>query len=518
MRDKLLGFLFTRDLLKESWASYVGWYLGELYYSKLGYTEPMINGLIYDHTNDYYQGLTGQARQYWERTHTEEQNGNYSPLLIDLIDDFNQAVHGSGTLNYDAVSNIPRAVIYKIANEARTWEDCRNILDNYIGTYYTSSEFAEFVYPYDFYDDPNAIIDPVITGPEEIYTYTPETYNIPSATSTPPLPDGWIFFNWGVLVPITNRNYKIADAHSPNTTFTFFKPGDYTIWAGFDLPDGTKTLVEKTVRVKDLGLNTLGSISGSTNVLSGMNNEYHITGTLPPGVTFEGWTVSYWDYTTTTGLLSPILNISFADDIRYTLTANFRLPDGTPHTIRKNVDVIHLGNIAVTGQDFLTPNSSTTFSIPTSFPVGLTFTDWSVSPNSGYTVSGGTTGSTFNVQFDTFGEYIVSANFSLSGNTYSVTKTVTIASSRMKLVELTGVRMRNGAILNVYDPGGLYFTDTGIREEFFSYTDGTYSYYYLPMDYIQLIADAVLSYPYYSPDSDLRYGRARPDLEYLYFY
>jgi hypothetical protein len=171
----------------------------------------------------------------------------------------------------------------------------------------------------------------------------------------------------------------------------------------------------------------------------------------------------------------------------------------------------------------LMPNTTATFSVPVSLSAGLTFTGWSVSPDSGYTVSGGTTGSTLGVQFNAYGKYTISANFSLSSVLYSVTKTVSVARTRMKLVELTGVRMRNGAILNTYlinnyDLGRLYFTDTGIRDEFFGHTDGTHSYYYLPMDYIQMIAGVVLSYPYETPDSDLRYGRARPDLEYLYLY
>lgn len=74
------GLKAVQGLLRESFASYVGFYLGELYYtSVLGYRKPSADFQI-----------TTQGRQKWRKTYSDE----YSPLFVDLIDDFDQHTLG----------------------------------------------------------------------------------------------------------------------------------------------------------------------------------------------------------------------------------------------------------------------------------------------------------------------------------------------------------------------------------------------------------------------------------------
>jgi hypothetical protein len=248
---------------------------------------------------------------------------------------------------------------------------------------------------------------------------------------------------------------------------------------------------------------------------------YDIPTVLPDGVSFVDWTVSGGAYEAIGGLSDPTLTIIFSDPTGYTITANFRMPDGTIYSRDRIFDLNYLDNISITGPDISALNNNAIFNIPATLRNGVTFIGWSISPNSNCEVSGGTTGRSFSVKFIATGTYTISASFTLPGNIpYSVTKTIAVK-ARLKLVERTGVRKLNSAILdtdliNAADPDRVYFTDTGIREEFLASNNGTHSFYYLPRDYIQIIADVVLKYPYYTDSSDLRYGYASPVLEYLY--
>ncbi len=232
-------------------------------------------------------------------------------------------------------------------------------------------------------------------------------------------------------------------------------------------------------------------------------------------MTFTGWTVSGGEYTTTGGLADIALNINFSETAEYTLAANFLLPDGTSYARQKTVDV---KSLTITGSDPAIINTASVYNIPT-LPSGITFNGWNISPNSGY-VASGTTGDTLDIRFISTGIYTISAYFTLpDGIPCSVSKTIS-AKKRLKIVKGTGVRKLNSAIIRGYGAGskGLYFTDTGIREEFLASDNGTHSFYYLPREYIQMIADVVLSYPYYTDSSELRYGLATPEIEYLDIY
>ncbi len=80
-RNTFTGYLTTSNLLLESWASYVGWYVGEAYYTSLGWVKP---------PETDYSNITNQSRQFWMST-----NDNYSPMFVDLIDGYNQRARGT---------------------------------------------------------------------------------------------------------------------------------------------------------------------------------------------------------------------------------------------------------------------------------------------------------------------------------------------------------------------------------------------------------------------------------------
>lgn len=79
-RGTYFGFLATDDILLESWASYVSWHIGEEYYKSIGWVKLSPDS-----------DITGNARQGWrwdDKNYSDLYS--YSPLFVDLIDDYNQ--------------------------------------------------------------------------------------------------------------------------------------------------------------------------------------------------------------------------------------------------------------------------------------------------------------------------------------------------------------------------------------------------------------------------------------------
>ncbi len=128
-------------LVTESYACYVGWYLGELYYTRLGYVETVSD-----------EDITYQARQIWRKTDIGT-NAPYSPLFVDLIDDFNQyAYYGpSANLVQDLMSGVPHSVINRVACQGWEWAKCKSILQEYVGTYYNAVDFNYYIGHYDYW-------------------------------------------------------------------------------------------------------------------------------------------------------------------------------------------------------------------------------------------------------------------------------------------------------------------------------------------------------------------------------
>ena len=114
----------------ESFAPYVGWYIGEQYYRSIGWTKSSSS-----------QDITDQARQGWMET----LSGPYSPLFIDLTDNHHQWVIT------DRVSGLPASAVWSIVTQSRNWAQCRPKIESYVGQYYSQSDLDMFLDHYDYW-------------------------------------------------------------------------------------------------------------------------------------------------------------------------------------------------------------------------------------------------------------------------------------------------------------------------------------------------------------------------------
>lgn len=133
------GFVGVNNGLKESFASYIGNYIAETYYKNLGYTKQSDS-----------ESICYQSRQSWYKT----SDSMYTPLFVDLQDKYNQGTNSSVKPN-DEIKNVPHSVMRRIAQEVTSWTQCRNILEEYIGVYYTAEEFNNFISAYDYWFNNN---------------------------------------------------------------------------------------------------------------------------------------------------------------------------------------------------------------------------------------------------------------------------------------------------------------------------------------------------------------------------
>ncbi len=121
-------------LLQESFANYVGWYMVEKYYTELGYVK--INP---------GEDLSGQAAQTSWRSTTSGDRGYYSPLFVDLVDNFNQATYFGSSYNNDELKGLHYSIIREIAEKSADWASCKSILGKHI----PAVELEAFLAPYE---------------------------------------------------------------------------------------------------------------------------------------------------------------------------------------------------------------------------------------------------------------------------------------------------------------------------------------------------------------------------------
>lgn len=127
----------VHDLIAESFASYVGWLLGNKLYTDKGYSGNL--------------GMIGnQSRQSWNKNLSVDENGWYSPLFVDLVDDYNQGAFSSA-LPTDRIKNFPNSIIMTIAEEDYNWSKVKSRLNSYVGTYYTTGDLNAYLSNYDYW-------------------------------------------------------------------------------------------------------------------------------------------------------------------------------------------------------------------------------------------------------------------------------------------------------------------------------------------------------------------------------
>jgi hypothetical protein len=130
------SFKSFKNFIHESWASYVGWYLVREYYKKFNYIE-----------TDSIKSNLGSNRQQWEKTDTIV----YSPILIDLTDNYNQRTKDIA-YNNDTISTISHLDIVNIGLNNTTWQTLRSALLTCITSYYDSQTAEAYLAPYDYWN------------------------------------------------------------------------------------------------------------------------------------------------------------------------------------------------------------------------------------------------------------------------------------------------------------------------------------------------------------------------------
>ena len=99
-------------LLIESYGSFIGWYLGEQYYLSKGYIKTDSTQVINDNWRQDWSP-TSQIPYYW-----------YSPLFIDLMDDYNQGENDSTKL-YDDINEFGVLDVESAISTCKTVSQCR---------------------------------------------------------------------------------------------------------------------------------------------------------------------------------------------------------------------------------------------------------------------------------------------------------------------------------------------------------------------------------------------------------
>lgn len=127
-------FSQTANNIIESYASFIGFLLGESYYLDKGFTKPY-----------YGYQINQQGRQQWWLGITSSLL-DYTPFFVDLIDDYNQ--HNDLTLydhlSYvdDNISDVPISIHEDMIQECTSLSECYSFLEDYIGTYFTASDLS----------------------------------------------------------------------------------------------------------------------------------------------------------------------------------------------------------------------------------------------------------------------------------------------------------------------------------------------------------------------------------------
>lgn len=118
------GYRAVHQLIRESFASYIGWYIGERFYINAGYSKRLGS-----------EDITGQARQHWTQ-YSNSSTKYYSPLFVDMVDNYNQ-YYDDERCNNDPIQDVPyTTIIRRISNECTTWSSVKKVLQEYVGAAY----------------------------------------------------------------------------------------------------------------------------------------------------------------------------------------------------------------------------------------------------------------------------------------------------------------------------------------------------------------------------------------------
>lgn len=115
--------------IKESYASFIGWLIGENYYLSKGFVKPY---------NGY--NINSNHRQNW---YLGGPLADYTPLFIDLVDNYNQG-SGNPNLPFDNIESVPCTFVDNIVNSEYSVNGVFSYLNNYVGTYFTTTDLQNY--------------------------------------------------------------------------------------------------------------------------------------------------------------------------------------------------------------------------------------------------------------------------------------------------------------------------------------------------------------------------------------
>jgi len=127
----------TPSFIKESFASFFGWYNVSQYYSSVASSHSIVHSIC------------TQGRQSWT---TSSSNLNYTPIYIDLFDDYNQQLYNSSH-NYDTIDGVPIDIILSLSLGPQSMGFISSLMQYYASTglYFTYSQYTSFIAPYSIF-------------------------------------------------------------------------------------------------------------------------------------------------------------------------------------------------------------------------------------------------------------------------------------------------------------------------------------------------------------------------------
>ncbi len=139
--NDILSYLDTNSFLKESFASYVGWYLVQEYYESLGWVNPGGNPSL----------ASNDARQSWTKTTDSTfggrfNDGYYSPLFVDLTDNYNQKTSPTSSRPNDNLSGVPPQIIWYFISTSSNYSQVRQKIVAQVGRH---PDFDEWIQNFD---------------------------------------------------------------------------------------------------------------------------------------------------------------------------------------------------------------------------------------------------------------------------------------------------------------------------------------------------------------------------------
>lgn len=117
----------------DSYACFLGAYLGEHYYLSNGFVKPY---------TDYLVNTMGQ-----QHTWTKLSSDIYTPFYIDLFDSYNQSIY-SNTLPDDVIQDVPASLVDNMGIASTSKSQSLSSLSNYVGVYYTLAQMNTFLSNY----------------------------------------------------------------------------------------------------------------------------------------------------------------------------------------------------------------------------------------------------------------------------------------------------------------------------------------------------------------------------------